>query len=105
MRGRRVQIDMTNGKFVNTVIGVTSALVVLGITASLGAAFHTNSQLAAIGVKLEALQDQGIKFEDTKVTVEALKLLMNRINDNHSAMRNELAALRERLRGLEGHTP
>lgn len=100
----------SNGRFVNTVIGVTSALVVLGITASVGAAFHTSSQLAAICVRLEAMQasyeKQSIRFEDTKVTVEALRLLMGRINDNHSAIRSELTGLQKRLRELEqGNTP
>ncbi len=99
-----------NGRFVNTVIGVTSALVVLGITASVGAAFHTSSQLAAISVRLESMQasyeKQSIRFEDTKVTVEALTLLMDRINDNHSAIRGELVGLQQRLRELEqGNTP
>ena len=100
----------SNGRFVNTVIGVTSALVVLGITASVGAAFHTSSQLAAICVRLEAMQvgyeKQSIRFEDTKITVESLRLLMGRINDNHSAIRDELVGLQQRLRELEqGDTP
>lgn len=99
-----------NGRFINTVIAVTSALVVLGITASVGAAFHTSNQLAAISVRLESMQanyeKQSIRFEDTKITVEALALLMGRINDNHSAIRGELIGLQQRLRELEqGQSP
>ena len=94
-----------NGRFINTVIGVTSALVVLGITASVGAAFHTNSQLAAISVKLETLQDsyekQDNKLEDAKVAVKALEMLMQRVNNNHNSIRTELLDLQVRLRELE----
>ena len=95
----------SNGKFVNTVIAVTSALVVLGIAASIASSFHTHSQLAAICVRLESLQEQNTRFEKTKVTVEAAMILLNRINDNHSTMRKELTGIRDRIRELEAHTP
>jgi hypothetical protein len=80
------------------VLGVTAVLVTIGICASVGMAIRIAGQLAMVVAKLDALE---IYYEDAKATMGALRIVVDRIGDNHNALKLELAELEFRLRALE----
>ncbi len=84
--------------FVKWLTGITSVLVVAGITGIIALEFRTTAQLARISVILES---QSSEIADAQIAVKALELLVVRINNNHSSLKAELEDLQRRLGDVE----
>ena len=103
----------TNGtKFTNWVVGISAVLVVLGVVAAVTQSSHANTRLAVIDERQEHLQksvdsllkkeeERDDELEATKVTVKALQLLLEPHNENHAAIRKELAEIQASMKEYE----
>lgn len=105
--------------FVKCMLGVMSALLVIGIVAVVGQGMEIKSELATINTTLKHLTKgiEALKTADdtrkdelteTKITLAALKLVLDGYTTNHRDIKAQvviierrIAAAEERIRALE----
>lgn len=61
--------------------------------------------LTGNGLIYHRLREYQSQLVDAKARLIATEILMERINDNHSQMRDEIATLRQRLEAIERGEP